>query len=232
MKDFRQTRSWIWHPGIAVLAAAVAVVAFGVWMSQVHMDLPVAVSVVAAAGVDLATGFYLTMFWPLPDEEQPEHNWWPVGTWLVGTVLTMFVMIAAKQPGSMLWPALILAVPWYVAIFRAIPPQRASRPLRGVLAACLVAVGVAFAPFAWSGNSPMPPLDGAAIGYLWGLAVAAVFLRAGESWRRVGAVLSFAVAFSILSSQLVGIVPVLLTVYLFAWIRRRRIGSTTQTAVA
>jgi hypothetical protein len=73
----------------------------------------------------------------------------------------------------------------------------------------------------------MPPVDGAAIGYLWGLAVAVVFLRAGESWRRVAAVLLLAVSLSSLG-QFLPTVPVHLTVYLFAWIRRRRIGSALQ----
>ena len=143
----------------------------------------------------------------------------------------MFVMAGARKPGGVLWPALILTVPWFVAVFRAIPPERTSRSARGVLAACVVAVGVAFAPFAWSGNSPMPPVDGAAIGYLWGLAVAVVFLRAGESWRRVAAVLLLAVSFSSLG-QFLPIVTVLLTAYPFAWMRRRRVGSAPQAVVA
>jgi hypothetical protein len=77
----------------------------------------------------------------------------------------------------------------------------------------------------------MPPVDGAAIGYLWGLAVAVVFLRAGESWLRVAAVVVFAVSLSSLG-QFLPIVPVLLTVYLYSWIRRRRIGSAPQAVAA
>jgi len=80
MKDFRQPRSWIWHPGVAVLAAVVAVVGFVADMSQTVSDRPVAVSLVAAAAVALVTGFYLTVLAPLPDEIQPEHNWWAGGS--------------------------------------------------------------------------------------------------------------------------------------------------------
>jgi len=232
MNDARWGHSWIWHPGVAALAAAVAVLAFVAGMSQTLSDPPVAVAVVTAVGVALVTGFFLTVLAPLPTEKQPSYDWWAVGAWLAGIVLTMVVLVAARRPDVVLWPALILVIPWSVAIFRAIPPARASRPMRGVLAACVVAVGIAFAPFAWSGNSPMPPVDGAAIGYLWGLAVAVVLLRAGELWPRVGAALLFAVSFMSLMSQFMPMVPVLLTVYLFAWVRRRRIVSTPQAVVA
>ena len=102
--------------------------------------------------------------------------------------------------------------------------------MRSVLAAFVVAVGAASAPFAWSGNSPMPPLDGAAIGYLWGLAVAVVFLRAGESWLRVAAILTFAVCFmSVFSSQFTTLVAM---AYVFSWMRRRRVGSATPVVAA
>ncbi len=228
MKSARQQRSWIWHPGVAVLATAVAILTFVAGMSQTLSDPPVAVAVVAAAGVALVTGFFLTVLAPLPTEKQPGYDWWAVGAWLVGIVLTMFVMVGARKPGGVLWSALILIVPWYIGVFRAIPPARASRPIRGVLAAGVVAVGAACAPFAWSGNSPTSFVDGAAVGYLWGLAVAAVLLRAGESWPRVGAALLFAVSFMSLTSQFMPMVAVLLTGYLFSWIRRRRIGSALQ----
>lgn len=232
MNDARWRHSWIWHPGVVALATAVAILAFFASMAQTLSDPPVAVAFVLAAGVALVTGFFLVVLAPLPDEKQPEYNWWVGGTWMVGIFLTMFVMVAARRPGGVLWPALILTVPWYVAIFRAIPPERASRPMRGVLAAFVVAVGAAVAPFAWSGNSPMPPLDGAAVGYLCGLAIAAMFLRAGDPWPRAGAALLFVVSFSSLTLPFLPIVPVILTVYLFSWLRRRRIGSAPQAVVA
>jgi hypothetical protein len=59
-----------------------------------------------------------------------------------------------------------------------------------------------------------------------------VFLRADESWLRVAAVLLYSVSFMSLTSQFLPIVPVLLTAYLAYWIRRRRIGSAVQEAVA
>ena len=94
-----------------------------------------------------------------------------------------------------------------------------------LLAAFVVAVGAVSAPFAWSGNSPTPLLDWSAYGYLWGLAVAAVALRAGESWLRVAAILVFAVCFmSVFSSQFTTLVAM---AYLFSWMRRRRVGSAT-----
>lgn len=232
MNDFREPRSWIWHPVVAVLATVVAIVGFVAAMSQTLSDPPVAVVYVAGAGVALVTGFFLTVLAPLPAEDDTPYNLWAVGTWLIGIFLTMFVLAYARKPGGVLWSALILAVPWYVAIFRAIPAERASRPMRGVLAACVVAVGAAVAPFAWSGNWPMPPLDGAAIGYLCGLAVAAMFLRAGDPWPRAGAALLFVVSFSSLTRPFLPIVPVILTVYLFSWLRRRRIGSAPQGVVA
>jgi hypothetical protein len=232
MKDVRQPRSWIWHPGVAVLAAVVAIVDFVAHLSQALSDPLLAVAVMVAACVAVASGFFLTVLAPLPAEEHTNYDWWSVGTWLIGIVLTMVVFAAARKPGGVLWPALILTVPWYVAIFRAVPPARASRPMRGVLAACVVAVGVAFAPFAWSVNSPMSLVDGAAIGYLWGLAAAVVFLRAGESWVRVAAVVVFAVSLSSLTSPFLPIVAVFLMVYLFSWMRRRRVGSAPQAVAA
>jgi hypothetical protein len=100
MKDFRQTRSWIWHPGVAALAAVVAVVGFVADMSQTVLDPLLAVAVVVAAGVALVTGFFLTVLAPLPDEIQPDHDWWAVGAWPVGILLTMFVMAGARKPGA------------------------------------------------------------------------------------------------------------------------------------
>lgn len=231
MNDAWWRHSWIWHPGVVALATAVAILAFFASMAQTLSDPPVAVAFVLAAGVALVTGFFLVVLAPLPDEKQPEYNWWVGGTWMVGIFLTMFVLLGARGPGGVLWPALILTVPWYYAVFRAIPPERASRSMRGVLAAFVVAVGASSAPFAWSGNSPMPPLDGAAVGYLWGIAVAVVLLKAGDSWRRVGAVLLLAVSFSSLG-RFLPIGTVLLTAYLFAWMRRRRVGSAPQAVVA
>ena len=215
----------MWHPGVAVLAAVVAIVGFVAAMSQTLSDPPVAVALVLAAGIALVTGLYLIVLAPMPTETHEDYKWWAIGTWLIGILATMFVLVGARRPGGVLWPALILIVPWSYAVFRAIPPQRASRATRAVVAACVVAIGAAIAPFAWSGNSPMPLVDGAAIGYLGGIAVAAVFLRAGESWPRVAAALVYAVSFMSLASQLLPIVPVLLAAYLAYWIRRRRIGS-------
>lgn len=232
MKDFREPRSWIWHPVVAVLATIVAIVGFVAAMSQTLSDAPVAVAFVVAAGAALVTGVFLIVFAPMPTDTREDYKWWAVGTWLIGILVTMFVMAGARRPGGVLWPALILTVPWYYAVFRAVPPGRASRFMRGMLAACVVAIGAAVAPFAWSGNSPGPPLDGAAIGYLWGVAVAAVFLRAGESWPRVGAAVVYAVSFMSLTSQFPLTVPVLLTTYLAYWIRRRTIASAPQEAAA
>ena len=217
---------------MAVLAAVVAIVGFVASMSQTLSDPPVAVAFVVAAGVAVVTGLFLIVLAPMPTEAHEDYKYWAIGTWLIGILATMFVLVAARRPGGVLWPALILTVPWYYAVFRAIPPERVSRPTRAVLAACVVAVGAAVAPFAWSGNSPTPPLDGAAVGYLWGVAVAAVFLRAGESWPRVAAALVYAVSFMSLTSQFLPIVSVLLAAYLAYWIRRRRIGSTFEDAAA
>ena len=232
MNDARWRHSWIWHPGVAVLAAVVAIVGFVASMSQTLSDPPVAVGFVLAAGVALVSGLFLIVLAPMPTEAHEDYKYWAIGTWLIGILATMFVLVAARRPGGVLWPALILTVPWYYAVFRAIPPERASRPTRAILAACVVAVGAAVAPFAWSGNSPTPPLDGAAVGYLYGVAVAAVFLRAGESWLRVAAALVYAVSFMSLTSQFLPIVPVLLAAYLAYWIRRRRIGSALEDAAA
>ena len=217
---------------MAALAVVVAILGFVASMSQTLSDPPVAVAFVVAAGVALVTGLFLIVLAPMPTDTHEDYQWWAVGTWLIGILVTMFVMAAARRPGGVLWPALILTVPWYYAVFRAIPPERASRLGRAVMAACVVAIGAAVAPFAWSGNSPTPPLDGAAIGYLGGIAVAAVFLRAGESWPRVAAALVYAVSFMSLTSQFLPIVPVLLAAYLAYWIRRRRIGSALQAAAA
>jgi hypothetical protein len=232
MKNSREPRSWIWHPGVTVLAAGVAIAAFAASMSQTLSDPPVAFAFVVAAGVALATGLFLIVLAPMPTDTHEDYKWWAIGTWLIGILVTMFVLAGARRPGGVLWPALILTVPWYYAVFRAIPPARASRLRRGILAACVVAIGAAVAPFAWSGNSPTPPLDGAAIGYLGGIAVGAVFLRAGESWLRVAAALVYAVSFMSLTSQFLPIVPVLLAAYLAYWIRRRRIGFALQDAAA
>ena len=232
MTETRWGRTWFWHPGVAVLAAVVAIVGFVASMSQTLSDPPVAVAFVVAAGVAVVTGLFLIVLAPMPTDTHEDYKWWAIGTWLIGILVTMFVLVGARRPGGVLWPALILTVPWYYAVFRAVPPGRASRLMRGILATCVVAIGAAVAPFAWSGNSPMPPLDGAAIGYLWGVAVAAVFLRADESWLRVAAVLLYSVSFMSLTSQFLPIVPVLLTAYLAYWIRRRRIGSAVQEAVA
>jgi hypothetical protein len=232
MRNSREPRSWIWHPGVAVLAAVVAIVSFVASMSQTHSDPPVAVAFVLAAVVALVTGLFLIVLAPMPTETHDDHNWWAIGAWLIGILATMFVLVGARRPGGVLWPALILIVPWYYAVFRAIPPERASRPVRGILATCVVAIGGAVAPFAWSGNSPMPLVDGAAIGYLGGIAVAAVFLRAGESWLRVAAALVYAVSFMSLTSQFLPIVPVLPAAYLAYWIRRRRIGFALHDAAA
>jgi hypothetical protein len=230
MNNSRQLQSWAWHPGVAVLAAVVAVAAFIVGLSRTLGDPSATVAIVVIAGVALVTGFYLTVFAPMPAEKQSNYDWWAVGGWLVGNLLTTFVLLAARRPGGVLWPALILIVPWYVAVFRAIPPERASRPMRATLAAFVVAVGAASAPFAWSGNSPTPLLDWSAYGYLWGLAVAAVALRAGESWLRVAAILTFAVCFmSVFSSQFTTLVAM---AYVFSWMRRRRFGSALQEAAA
>lgn len=232
MDNSRQLQSWAWHPGAAVLAAVVAIVGFVASMSQTLSDPPVAIAFLVAAGVAVVTGLFLIVLAPMPTEAHEDYKYWAIGTWLIGILATMFVLVAARRPGGVLWPALILTVPWYYAVFRAVPPGRASRLMRGILATCVVAVGAAVAPFAWSGNSPTPPLDGAAVGYLWGVAVAAVFLRAGESWLRVAAALVYAVSFMSLTSQFLPIVPVLLAAYLAYWIRRRRIGSAVQEAVA
>jgi hypothetical protein len=218
------TRSWIWHPGVAVLAAVVGAVGFAADLSQTLSDPPVAVAVVVAGATALVMGAYLTVLTPTSDEEQPQYNWWAAGPWLVGAFLTTFVLVQARLPGGVLWPAAILMVPWFIAIFRAIPPERASRPLRGVVAACVVTLGAVMAPFAWSGNSPMPPLDGAALGYLWGMSLAAVFLAAGQSWPRVGAVLALAVALSSMTPPLFPIVPAVVSAYLIMWVRRRRLA--------
>ncbi|HEX7496921.1 MAG TPA: hypothetical protein VF344_00440 [Candidatus Limnocylindrales bacterium] len=232
MRNSREPRSWMWHPGVAVLAAVVAIVGFVASMPQTLSDPPVTVAFVLAAAVALVTGLFLIVLAPMRTETHDDHKWWAIGTWLIGILATMFVLVEAKRPGGVLWPALILIVPWYYAVFRAIPPERASRPVRGILATCVVAIGAAVAPFAWSGNSPMPPIDGAAIGYLGGIAVAAVFLRAGESWLRVAAALGYAVSFMSLTSQFLPIVPVLLAAYLAYWIRRRRIGFALHDAAA
>lgn len=232
MAETRWARSWFWHPSVAVLAAVVAIVGFVASMSQTLSDPPVAVAFVLAAGVALVTGLFLIVLAPMPTETHEDYKRWAIGPWLIGILATIFVLVGARRPGGVLWPALILIVPWYYAVFRAIPPERASRPMRGILATCVVAVGGAVAPFAWSGNSPMPPVDGAAIGYLGGIAVAAVFLRAGESWLRVAAALVYAVSFMSLTSQFLPIVPVLLAAYLAYWIRRLRNRSALQQAVA
>ena len=232
MRNSREPRTWIWHPGVAVLAVIVAVVAFVVGLSRTLEDPPTTVAVVVAAGVALVTGLFLIVLAPLPTDEDEDYKWWAIGTWLIGILVTVIVLAGARRPGGELWPALILIAPWYYAVFRAIPPERASRATRAVVAACVVAIGAAVAPFAWSGNSPMPPIDGAAIGYLGGIAVAAVFLRAGESWLRVAAALVYAVSFMSLTSQGLPIVPVLLAAYLAYWIRRRRIGSALEGAAA
>jgi hypothetical protein len=232
MTETRWGRTWFWHPGVAVLAAVVAIVGFVASMSQTLSDPAMALAFVVAAGGALVTGLFLIVFAPMPTDTYEDYKWWAIGTWLIGILVTMFVLVGARRPGGVLWPALILTVPWYYAVFRAVPPGRASRPMRGILAACVVSVGAAVAPFAWSGNSPMPPLDGAAIGYLWGVAVAAVFLRAGESWLRVAAALVYAVSFMSLTSQFLPIIPVLLAAYLGYWLRRRRTASALQEAVA
>lgn len=230
MKDVREPRSWMWHPGVAVLAVIVAVAAFIVGLSRTLGDPSATVAIVVVAGVALVTGFYLTVFAPMPTDRHEDYKWWAIGTWLIGILVTTFVLLAARRPGGVLWPALILIVPWYVAVFRAIPPERASRPMRATLAAFVVAVGAASAPFAWSGTSPTPLLDWSAYGYLWGLAAAAVALRAGESWLRVAAILTFAVCFmSVFSSQFTTLVAM---AYVFSWMRRRRIGSALQEAAA
>jgi len=231
LKNSREPRAWMWHPGMAVLAAVVAIVGFVASMSQTLSDPPVAVAFVLAAAVALVTGLFLIVLAPMPTETHEDRKWLAIGTWLIGILATMFVLVGARRPGGVLWPALILIVPWYYAVFRAVPPERASRPMRGILAACVVAIGGAVAPFAWSGNSPMPLVDGAAIGYLGGIAVAAVFLRAGESWLRVAAALVYAVSFMSLTSQLLPIIPVLLAAYLGYWFRRRRTASALQEAI-
>ncbi len=232
MNDARWRHSWIWHPVVAVLAVVVAILASVAAVSQTLSDPPVAVAFVVAAGVAVVTGLFLIVLAPMPTDTHEDYKWWAIGTWLIGILATMFVLLGARRPGGVLWPALILTVPWYYAVFRAVPPGRASRLMRGILATCVVAIGAAVAPFAWSGNSPTPPLDGAAVGYLWGVAVAAVFLRAGESWLRVAAALVYAVAFMSLTSQLPLTVPVVLAAYLAYWIRRRRIGSALEDAAA
>jgi hypothetical protein len=162
--ETRWGRTWFWHPGVAVLAAVVAIVGFVASMSQTLSDPPVAVAFVVAAGVAVVTGLFLIVLAPMPTDTHEDYKWWAIGTWLIGILVTMFVLVGARRPGGVLWPALILTVPWYYAVFRAVPPGRASRLMRGILATCVVAIGAAVAPFAWSGNSPMPPLDGAAIG--------------------------------------------------------------------
>jgi hypothetical protein len=230
MAETRWAGSWIWHPGAAVLAVIVAVVAFIVGLSPTLGDPPTTAAVVVAAGAALVSGFYLIVFAPTPTETRVDYKWWAIGSWLIGILMTVFVLAEARRPGGVLWPALILTVPWYYAVFRAIPPERASRPVRLVIAACVIVIGAAVAPFAWSGNSPTPPLDGAAIGYLVGIAVAAVFLRAGESWPRVAAALLYAVSFMSLTSQFLPIVPVLLAAYLAYWFRRRRIVTAVRNA--
>lgn len=232
MNDARWRHSWIWHPVVAVLAVVVAILASVAAVSQTLSDPPVAVAFVVAAGVAVVTGLFLIVLAPMPTDTHEDYKWWAIGTWLIGILATMFVLLGARRPGGVLWPALILTVPWYYAVFRAVPPGRASRLMRGILATCVVAIGAAVAPFAWSGNSPTPPLDGAAVGYLWGVAVAAVFLRAGESWLRVAAALVYAVAFMSLTSQFPLTVPVVLAAYLAYWIRRRRIGSALEDAAA
>lgn len=232
MNDARWRHSWIWHPVVAVLAVVVAILASVAAVSQTLSDPPVAVAFVVAAGVAVVTGLFLIVLAPMPTDTHEDYKWWAIGTWLIGILATMFVLLGARRPGGVLWPALILTVPWYYAVFRAVPPGRASRLMRGILATCVVAIGAAVAPFAWSGNSPTPPLDGAAVGYLWGVAVAAVFLRAGESWLRVAAALVYAVSFMSLTSQFLPIVPVVLAAYLAYWIRRRRIGSALEDAAA
>ncbi len=202
-----------------------AIAAFTVNLSRTLGDPSATVAMVVVSGVALVTGFYLIVFAPLPTATHEDYKWWAIGTWMIGILVTTFVLLAARRPDGVLWPALILIVPWYVAVFRAIPPDRASRPMRAFLAAFAVAIGAASAPFAWSGNSPTSLLDWSAYGYLWGVAVAAVFLRAGESWPRVAAILVFAACFmSVFSSQFTTFVAM---AYVFFWMRRRREGSAT-----
>jgi hypothetical protein len=232
MSDSERRHSWIWHPMVATLAAVVGVVGFVAALSPSLSNPPLAASFVAAGGVALVTALYVTVLTPRPNEARPEYNWWIAASWVVGIVLTEFVMAEARRPGGVLWPTLILTALWFVAVFRAIPAERATRPARAVLAAGAIGVGVAMAPFAWSGDWPMPALDGAAIGYLWGLAFAAVFVQAGQSWRRIGAVLLLAVSVSSLTGMGLPIVPALMTAYLLAWARLRRMGSALEAKLA
>lgn len=97
MAETRWVRSWFWHPSVAVLAAVVALATFVAGMSQTFSDPPLAAAVVAASVAAVASGFYLTVLAPLPAEEGPDYDWWAVGAWPIGSILTLVVIVAAKK---------------------------------------------------------------------------------------------------------------------------------------